>query len=342
MRADHFIRSVACAAALFLTASMVMAAGSDRAVARRTLPAPRQPFAAASPWYQPVDEPLPDDAGAFSYGHEIASEVSRYYGHASLNTRSYAPTVFRVSVNEPTVSIAMWDCQHKNSLPEQQRFDALMEAVPIPSDAAVPTDSDASVVVWQPSTDTVWEIWKTRRVNGQWQACWGGKLDHASKSIGTYPWPYGASASGISQLAGLITPEELAAGSIDHALALGVVNTRRGQFVWPANRTDGRSNAPSSIPEGTRLRLDPTIDIRALHLTPIGRMVARALQKYGAFVRESAGSVTVYAQNALSWVNAGKPDPYAGFYGGRPHWAQLDGIPWDRLYTVAVAPASSS
>jgi hypothetical protein len=290
---------------------------------------------ATNPWYQQVPADAPIDPVGYGYGQEIADEIVQYYQHASLNDHNYTPSVYVVGPDQPTVPIVMWNCQSKGPT-AIAAFNAMMAAVPVPSDAVIPADSDASIVVWQPSTDTVWETWKTQFVSGEWQACWGGKLTNASQNIGTYPYPYGASASGITQLAGLITPDELAAGHIDHAIALGVVHTRKVVISWPANRTDGGSTLPFAIPEGQRLRLDPTVDLSTYKLTPVGRMVAVALQKYGAFVRESSGSVTVYAQNANTWTAHGLPDPYKAIYGSTPHYALLDGIPWDKLQALPL------
>jgi hypothetical protein len=290
-------------------------------------------FARTSPWYRAVPADAPVGPAGFTYGQELAIEVVQGYRHASLNTQRYAPAVYEVPPGHPTVPVTVWNCQNKPSL--DAGLGQQLAAVPLPADALVPPDSDAHVVVWQPSTDTVWEMWKTRRVYGQWQACWGGQLTSASTSTGTFAFPYGSTASGISLLAGLVTLDDLRAGKIDHALALGVGNTLAGSFSWPANRTDGRTAGANAIPEGQRLRLDPSVDVSTLRVTPLGRMIATALQRYGAIVRDTTvGAVTVYAENPLPLMTAGQPDPYQEFYAGTPKYAQLDGIPWERMVAL--------
>jgi hypothetical protein len=293
-------------------------------------PAAVRVFAASSPWYQPVPVDQPAGPEGFTYGQEIAAEISRGYGHASFNTHKYSPVVYRVDAGAPTVPVGMWNCQDKPQLD-----DGLLEqfsAVPVPADAIIPPDSDAHVAIWQPATDTVWEMWRARRVADRWEACWGGRLEHASQSVGTFDFPYGPTASGVSLLAGLVTLDDLRSGSIDHAVAIAVGSVRAGAVSWPANRTDGKSGAPNALPAGQRLRLDPSVDVASLPLTPIGRMVATALQRYGAIVRDtSVGSVSIYAQYPDPSLTGGGPDPYVAFFGGQPKWAQLDGIPWDRL-----------
>jgi len=338
----------AAVGALALVAPMILAkppaSASERSPRARsaktsattttTLPPIARPFAPTSPWYTPVPVDAPVVADGNRYGGEIASEVLEFYGHASLNTNKYAPTVIQVEADHPTVAVAYWNCQNKAKVPTG--FVTQMDAVPLPPATPVPTDSDAHVVVWQPATDTVWELWKTRRVGEEWQACYGGRLDDASQSTGTFPFPWGGTASGISTLAGLVTPDDLARGRIDHAISIGVVRTAPGIVSWPANRTDGKTDAPSAIPEGQRLRLDPAVDVASLRLTPLGRMVARALQRYGAIVRDTSGAVSVYAQHTNTALALGLPDPYVAYYGGKPKYAQLDGIPWDRLQTLPL------
>jgi hypothetical protein len=295
-----------------------------------TPPVPR-PFSPDSPWYSPVANA--QGTGDYTYGDEIGSEIAQYYQHASLNTTKYAPALYTVGADQPTVAVGQWDCGQNNAAGE---FLERMSAVPLPADALIPPDSDAHVGVWQPSTDTVWELYKARIVDGQWQACWGGRIDHASTSSGTFPFPYGPTATGLSLFAGTITLADLRSGVIDHAVAIGVVRTRRKLFSYPANRTDGRFLSTSSIPEGQRLRLDPSVDVASLPLTPLGKMVALALQRYGLIVRDTSGAVSFYGENPLPVMTGGAPDPYTAFFGGKAKWAQLDGIPWNRLEAMPL------
>ena len=58
---------------------------------------------------------------------------------------------------------------------------------------------------------------------------------------------------------------ELKRGRIDHALAINLPAPRAGTFAWPAQRTDGTGDA-TTLPEGARLRLDPTLDLDQLNL----------------------------------------------------------------------------
>jgi hypothetical protein len=51
------------------------------------------------------------------------------------------------------------------------------------------------------------------------------------------------------------------------------------------------------MPMGSRLQLDPTLDVASLGLEPGEEMIARALQTYGAFIVDSSSTLACYAQN---------------------------------------------
>ena len=154
------------------------------------------------------------------------------------------------------------------------------------------------MVVWQPSTNTLWEFWRMHTVDGKWHAKWGGKMSDVSGSPGYYtdPSDWGGSATSLSVLGGLMRISELKAGHIDHALALAIPAAAFNKFVYPAQRDDGYDKSPDAIPEGTRFRINPKLDIKALHLPRATQIMAEAAQKYGIIVRDQAGALAFYGE----------------------------------------------
>ena len=74
------------------------------------------------------------------------------------------------------------------------------------------------------------------------------------------------------------------------------------QFVYPpACWTDGP--IPGGLPEGATLQLDPTLDLEQFPLSPAGRVLARAMQVYGAVCVDGAGGNVIYAEGLY-----GSPD----------------------------------
>jgi hypothetical protein len=199
------------------------------------------------------------------------------------------------------------------------------------------------LVVWQPSTDRLWEFWQLARTADGWRAAWGGAMQDVSANAGVFgqnAWPgaepwWGASASSLSIAGGLITLEDLEQGEINHALAMAVPDVRFGIYASPAQRTDGKSTDPLSLPEGAHLRLDPKLDLAALHLPRLTLMIAEAAQRYGIFVRDGAPAVTFFSQDPIPTGT----EPYGGadgYFEGKYPSQLLASFPWSHLQLVTM------
>jgi hypothetical protein len=329
---------------LVLTCFVLASAAAARAAESNT--APPRVFAADSFWYTPLPDNAPLHPNSANLVAEFVRQKKAYYGTVSINTTAFASPVYVAEAGAATVRVAEWDCQKKKytdpKLAEQ------WAAVPIPEYAEQADGSDAEMTIYQPSSDTIWEFWQARKVGDQWQACWGGRMQHASQSPGIWPKPYGTTATGLPFLGGQISAAELQRGKIEHVLGISLVDTETWKIVsWPADRSDGYNpkDAPNRIPEGLRFRLDPTVNVESLKLHPVGRMIARAAQKYGFVVWDKAGAITLRAENPKSYTKRGEPDPYPALFGKTPAYALLSGFPWDKLqflpmdYGKPAAPA---
>jgi hypothetical protein len=232
----------------------------------------------------------------------------------------------------PTVKVTQWDCQNKGYL--DGSLATQWAAVPIPSYATPSTGTDAEMTIYQPSTNTIWEFWVTRKTDGNWEACWGGRLQNVSTSQGIWFSYYGTTATGLPFLGGQITAEELQRGEIRHVMGIALVEAEAWNiFSWPAQRSDGYNpnNAANRIPEGLRFRLDPTVNVDALSIHPVAKTIAKAAQKYGFVVWDKAGSISLRAQNVTSYTALGQTNPYTALFNGTPDWGILNGMPWDKL-----------
>lgn len=294
-------------------------------------------FAPTSFWYAALPADAPLHANSANFVAEFLRQKKAYYGTVNLNTSSFASPVFIAKADTPTTTVTYSNCQKKSY--GEPALQAQFANVPIP-EAAVPADgSDSEMTVYQPSTNTLWEFWVAHKTNGAWQACWGGRMNNVSNNDGTWPLPYGTTATGLPFVGGQVTAEELQRGEIRHAIGISLVDVEAATTVsWPAKRSDGYNplKAANRIPEGLRLRLDPALALDTLKLTPVGKIIARAAQKYGFVVWDKAGAISLRLQNSKSYTALGQPDPYAALFAGKPAYAQLDGFPWDRLQFLPV------
>ena len=289
-------------------------------------------FAPTSFWYTPIPTNAPLHPNSAGFVADFLRQKKAYYGTVSINTKAYASPVYIAAPNTPPVPVIEWDCQKKGW--KNKRLAEQWSAVPIPDYAEPAEGTDAEMTIYQPSTDTLWEFWQARKTNGQWQACWGGRLQNASRSDGVFPNHYGTTATSLPFVGGQITPEELRRGEIKHALGIALVDAEKHSVVsWPATRSDGYNpkGVTNRIPEGLRFRLDPAVDVEALKMHPMGKVIARAAQKYGFVVWDKAGAITLRAQNPKSYTKLGLENPYPALFKGAPEWSILQGFPWEKL-----------
>ncbi len=291
-------------------------------------------FSAQSFFNQPLPASAPQAPDSAQLVAAFNHQVQTYYGHVVINTTEWSAPVYTVPANAPTTAVVPQNGTCPRGEGVFQPFAQDVSAVPIPAGAQAAKGTDEDMVVWQPSSGHEWELWRAQQEGGQWTACWGGEFQDAYTSEGVLPEPLGISAAGLSILAGQIHLEELQQGTIDHALEVTMPDTAAAGFVWPANRTDGTSDDAYSIPEGTRFRLKPSVNLSSLHLNPAALEIATAVQRYGMIVADTAGAVALEAQDPTPLIREGKPNPYEKLLSGGPYEA-LNAVPWADLEVVS-------
>lgn len=293
-------------------------------------------FSPTSFWYQAIPADVPLHANSSNFVKEFMRQKSAYYGNVNINLTSFASPVYYAEESTPKVKVTQWDCQKKGF--KDKSLAAQWAQVPIPEYAVPAKGSDAEMTVYEPSTDTLWEFWRMQKQQGEWQACWGGRIVNASKNEGVFNSFYGTTATSLPFIGGQITAEELKSGEINHVIGISLVDIEKSAiFSWPAHRSDGYNpnKAPNRIPEGLRFRLDPTVNVDALKMHPIGKVIAKAAQKYGFVVWDKAGAISLRVQNPYSYVDIKQGNqlvsPYDELFSGTKSYAILEGFPWEKL-----------
>jgi len=298
-------------------------------------------FSSSSFWNKelPANAPLDPSSAAIvtAFDQEIAKEDAAKEGQATINTTLWSVPLYTVPANQPTVKVTLVGSGVSSAL------QSAWEVVPLPVNAKPAAGTDKHLVVWQPSTNKLWEFWHLEETEAGWQAGWGGAMQNVSSDSGAYgaeDWSgaqsnWGASATSLSIAGGLITLEDLERGQINHALAMALPDTRAGAYSSPAERDDGWDSEPSSLPEGAHLRLEPGLDLAALHLPKMTLMMAEAAQRYGIIVRDSAANVAFYGQDPTPTGT----NPYTGghgYYEGKSARQILEAFPWSHLQLLKM------
>lgn len=297
-------------------------------------------FSSTGIWNTSVTSGVQLDPNSSSLMSAFAQEVSMEAANNELNinTTAWSVPVYTVPAGQPTVKVLL-NKPNSSLNPLQTAWDA----VPLPANAQPAKGTDKQLVVWQPSTDKLWEFWAFENTLSGPVAQWGGAIEKASEDSGVYSaaaWPsaqtsWGASGTSLSIAGGLITLEDLEKGQINHALAMAIPHPRALVWSSPAQRTDGVSTEPLSLPEGAHLRLDPKLKLSTLHLPKLILMIAEAAQRYGIYVRDRGGNIAFYAQDPTPTGT----NPYTGpegYFEGKCACKLLTSFPWSHLQLLKM------
>lgn len=316
-------------------------------VTAEPVPSPPHPaggprfFATSSFWNTPLATNTPLDPSSPLLVSELRAmvnkEITGKWG-PYISTTGYSTPIYTVGEHQPGVYV-----KEENPNPSPTLQSALSN-VPIPPGARPAAGSDAQLSIWQPSMDRLWELWGASLASDGWHAKWGGAIEHVSKSPGYFTpsswtgaqYNWGAAATSLPLVGGLITLEDLQRGRIDHAVAISLPSTRAGVWSWPAQRSDGNAPSLTAVPEGARFRLDPTLNLAALSMAPLARMIALAAQRYGIVVRDTSGVVDFYGEDPTPTAT----DPWKAAFAGQPVWQILSQIPWSYLQALVLTPCS--
>ena len=295
-----------------------------------------QIFGPESIWNKPLEASAAADANSSGLVNELVANTK--LAQTWINTDHYSTPLYKVNASTPRESVKI--VQNGQELVWTELNKETKKGVPIPQDAAAAAGTDGHITILDTDSGKLYEFWQFKKVNGQWQASWGGIIENVKTSNGVMPpitnsaggteyW--GATATGLPAIGGAILIEELKAGKIPHALAVAVVRAKRNSFVAPAQRTDGWWDGPNAIPEGTRFRFPSDMKIDP-SWSPLIKMMVEAVRDYGMIVRDQAGCVTFYGEDPTPY---GAGDPYRESYGGLELWDVMKQFPWEKLEALA-------
>ena len=190
-------------------------------------------------------------------------------------------------------------------------------------------EGDFAMAVIDTSTRCEYDFWQAKKTKGKWAASWANSI--GIDSDGVFEKGISCRGSGFALLNGVIWPDELKVGRIDHALAFAYDLTRAGGPVSPATDSDGTSRGSDTMPEGARVQLDPTLDLDSLGLTDYEKTIAKALQEYGMILVDDGGGMSFYVVHPISAKN----NPYEGILPDKDY-VSLENIPADKFRVLKL------
>jgi fibronectin type 3 domain-containing protein len=181
------------------------------------------------------------------------------------------------------------------------------QAIRIPTSALPDDTSDAAMTVYDSASGIVGAFhWTVKTVSSKgavsWSACGGsvyylGSNGLEGRAEGTDE-PRNFGHRGVPAPTYAVRWDEIQAGAIDHALKIAIDDTC--DHVWPMVGDEG-CDGGGLIPEGTRIRIKPGIDLSTYDLSAAALTIARALQRYGAYVGDrSGGPIALKLENTVA------------------------------------------
>lgn len=235
--------------------------------------------------------PLPADAPIDPNSNAIIAWLRRdndpnYITLASASSSGkWGMPIYWSGRGDPT-----WNVVNTCSLRQPPEF----SKVRIPVGAAPDPTSDAAMTVFDRGRGRVYGFHNAHfdTTTKQWKAC-GGTVYYLS-SLGLdgrlrqSDNPRNFGHRGFPPPTWAVRLDEIKAGSIDHVLKIAVHHTGC-KHVFPAVADECGTRAADAPPEGTRIRIKPSVDLGRLDLSPAALVIATALQRYGAVIGDQSG-----------------------------------------------------
>ena len=111
-------------------------------------------FSPTSVWNAPLLPTAPIDPNSAAITGTLENYINTSLANHTgpwINTTSYSTPIYTVPANQPTVPVIISS--------DNTPLRAAMAAVPVPANAQPAAGTDEEMTIYQPSTDTLWEMW---------------------------------------------------------------------------------------------------------------------------------------------------------------------------------------
>jgi hypothetical protein len=176
--------------------------------------------------------------------------------------------------------------------------------MPIPPNAPIEGDpnpnGDMHVLVIDQNQCWIYELYNGSPAGGgAWNAGSAAVWDMLASEQRPYTWT-SADAAGLPIFPGLLRYDEVAAGSIPHAIRF-TLQQSRAAFTPPASHWAANSTDPNAAPMGMRMRLKSTFDTSGFSQT--NQVILQALKKYGIIMADNGSSMYLTGAPDDRWDN---------------------------------------
>jgi hypothetical protein len=291
---------LAILAVCFIT-GFVIHIGRSRVRAARldSVAAPAPYFPSGSVWTQDVSNAPVDPQSTAIIGW--LSNAGGWGGRGNMQV-DFSIRVLQADAKTPTVAFHPGDTFY---MPDSDSI----KTIPLPPGGGIEgegatdyqcniNDNDCHLIVVDRSQGKLFEAYQANLVKNAMTATFVGvwDLNRVYPPSGRGDQCSSADAAGYPIAPLLFNADELASGSINHALRFILPNQkiRAGYYVHPATHAGAPRGPANAPPYGAHLRLKASFDVS--HLSPQAQVVARALKQYGMFLADG-GNIPLTAQS---------------------------------------------
>jgi hypothetical protein len=263
------------------------------APARNVVDPLARPYSDDSPWNTPIDANPRYDI----HSDEMIATIRKNEGAITSDSSQYSFPVYFADQATPRWNVPCLKYKCTIVWAGGVEKTDILKDVPIPADARESTGTDGQIIIIDKQNGAEYNLWQAQRTAEGWTASNASIYNVFWNAV---PEDYGSRGAGAPYFAGLVRPWEIEQGRIEHVIAFGYPTPARDRCVYPASKTDGKSGLPYAIPEGARLQLDLRLteaDFDRMGLDRTGKIIARALQKYGMFLIDVSGQPKIYVEN---------------------------------------------
>ncbi len=266
----------------------------------------------------PINQVIPGDV---RYAADGQTRLQAAGTPGALSLLDWAGPIFDTNSSAPQAKIFCWI----------YACDAITAGtVPVPNGVFPQTGGDHHLAIVDNSTRKLYDFWiwgdctfRFNLVGANWCPASASVADIDGNGIGA--------TTNVSGIPGGIRTYEIEQGYIDHALGFATGTTCKRDPYYPATTSDGtNTNQATCMPIGTRWQLDPSVNVDAIPgITAMEKMIAKALQKYGAYAGDTSGifgfGIELDRTGTKVYQRAGAPD--ADYF-------PLSKIPWDKFKMI--------
>jgi hypothetical protein len=175
--------------------------------------------------------------------------------------------------------------------------------MPIPLNAPIEGDpnpsGDQHVLILDNANCWLYELYNASPNGTAWNAGSAAVWDLTADEQRPYTWT-SADAAGLPIFPGLARYDEIAAGSINHALRF-TLKFSRAAFTPPASHLAATSSNASAAPMGMRIRLKSGFDVSGFSTT--NQIILNAMKKYGLIMADNGSNMFISGAPDDRWSN---------------------------------------